>query len=129
MILAQLPYQGKTLPVRVVERYTRPDRHVSALIETRDGSKPFTAFVARSDPEETLLHDTARVNWLWVDGNDLTAVYCTHERVALVARGGWHFSPDGPWDDIEEYLYCLDCNEEVTRVPSTQAVEGVELPF
>ena len=38
---------------------------------------------------------------------------CPHLHVIMASRGGWHFSEGEAWDDIETYLFCLDCLQEI----------------
>jgi hypothetical protein len=40
---------------------------------------------------------------------------CLHRRVVPVIKGGMHFSEGEVWDDIHEYLLCLDCLEYMTE--------------
>ena len=40
---------------------------------------------------------------------------CPHRHVVLATTGGMHCSEGECWDDIHEYLLCLDCNEYLTE--------------
>ena len=40
---------------------------------------------------------------------------CLHRHIVSVTTGGMHFSAGECWDDIHEYLLCLDCNEYLTE--------------
>jgi hypothetical protein len=114
MILAQ--FHNKT--VRIEDA-----KNGYALIRTMDDSKPFLTRIAHSDPEEYPSPEFIYTDWAWVDGKDLiditqtapASASCPHEHVIINTSGGWKFSPEiGPYDDIKEYLLCLDCMEEVT---------------
>ncbi len=52
---------------------------------------------------------------------------CPHANIVLCTEGGWHFSPEaGPWDDIREYLLCLNCLQEVEPVETgTTTIETI----
>jgi len=40
---------------------------------------------------------------------------CLHRHIVSVTTGGMHFSQGDVYDDIHEYLLCLDCNEYLTE--------------
>lgn len=40
---------------------------------------------------------------------------CRHRRTEIYSTGGFHFYAGEVWDDIREYLICLDCCKTVER--------------
>ncbi len=40
---------------------------------------------------------------------------CPHRRTIVAATGGYHYSAGDVWDDIREYVVCLDCFQTVER--------------
>jgi len=38
---------------------------------------------------------------------------CPHEHTVTSCSGGWHYSGGEVWDDVEEQVFCLDCNTVV----------------
>ena len=64
-----------------------------ALVKTLDGSKPFMAHVARSDPEETPVPAYIPATWGWVDINAIKSAEVTND--ALVRNLGPAFDVAG----------------------------------
>jgi len=67
-----------------------------ACIRTLDGSKPFAAYVARSDPEEAPTPATTVTDWAWVGCEELdgilivpNTVYCLALYPIDVVRTRW----------------------------------------
>jgi hypothetical protein len=56
-------------PIEIIDALNR-----QVLIKTLDGSKPFTARVTRSDPEELPLPEFVNVDWQWVNRNQLAHI-------------------------------------------------------
>jgi len=66
------------------------------------------------------------MSYITVNPEDQTD--CQHEHIEHQSSGGWHFSDDGPWDDIKEVDICLDCGCEVK--PAYEPIlQGEELPL
>jgi len=40
---------------------------------------------------------------------DIPVKVCEHDNTVLDVRGGHHYAAGEVWDDIEESVYCLDC--------------------
>ncbi|BAJ64415.1 MULTISPECIES: hypothetical protein [Anaerolinea] len=41
---------------------------------------------------------------------------CPHRRTIVASTGGYHYSYSaGVWDDIKEYVICLDCFKVIER--------------
>ena len=40
---------------------------------------------------------------------------CPHRHLVRVATGGMHFTEGQVWDDIHEYVLCLECMEYLTE--------------
>ena len=115
MIIAQFTYENKDIPVKITEKYTSTQGVKWVVIETLDGSTPFWTIGSK------ISKFTA---WTNATADKLTEIKCAHEHTEVDFTGSMHFSPEiGPWDDIEEHLYCLDCGKEIyppVRIPSTQ---------
>ncbi len=50
---------------------------------------------------------------------------CDHTNTVLNITGGYHFDPqEGPWDDIQEEVICIDCGQivQTADVPETHPV-------
>ncbi len=53
---------------------------------------------------------------------------CMHRRVVPVTTGSMHYSGGDVWEDIHEYLLCLDCMEYLTEAQIRARWCGAESP-
>jgi len=49
---------------------------------------------------------------------------CSHLHVTLETCGGRHFTEGEVWDDLQEYLQCVDCGETLEEKESLIAWHG-----
>lgn len=40
---------------------------------------------------------------------------CPHRNWVVGATGGWHSAGGDVWDDVREYVICLDCHKVIER--------------
>jgi hypothetical protein len=52
---------------------------------------------------------------------------CLHRHIVTVTTGGMHFTNGEVWDDIQELLLCLDCDEYLTEPEIRARWNGSEL--
>jgi hypothetical protein len=121
MIIARTFCSGKVIPVQILNAYTIPHGVKVVTIETLDGSKPFWVQGSKT---------SCLAAWLTTTAEKLTDVHCTHEHTETEFTGGMHFDHEtGPWDDIQEHVYCLDCGKEINSQPAEPSNNFDDIPF
>lgn len=107
MIIASVPTDGKSIECEVLDIFTGSS-----------GRKVATVRALRGMPFQSYTHGG------WCASNSCTipagllsrvAIRCTHEHAELSSSGGFSFNGE-PQDNIEDRVYCLDCDTYLEAV-------------